>query len=212
MIRRISVAVCAFSVAVLTGNLTAAPLNLVNEWPDIEASFITVSYTAGGTGDNFTATGFAMTIDFGGLGQPDYNIGGSQVYELKAHITTAGVAQGGTLTIYGTVNEADPQTANDPLSTSLTDPLLVGTLVAIGYPEGSSGELEFLFDITGGSAASYYGPQVGVKLNENGYVGSWASSFSNNDAGVADNFSVPEPATCAMLLLGLPMLLRRRRK
>jgi hypothetical protein len=203
------VAAALLSFALVCLPAQATPLNLTVGTPDIMADFIAVNYVAGAAGNNFTASGWAETLDFDGIAPPDYNIGEPQGYDIVAHVTTAGVATGGTLTITGTVNSGSPNGSNDPLSSDLGSPLLTGTLTAMGYPVSGSGELEFLFTVTGGAAAPLFGSQVGVKLNESGYVGLWTADFSNSGEGVTDNFAVPEPMTIAMLLLGLPAILRK---
>jgi hypothetical protein len=210
----LAVAAAVLTVVLLGGTSQGAPIaNLYEDRPDIAAGFISVNYTTTGA-TNFTAAGFATSIDFDGVAPNDYLIGGTQIYSLSAHVTTAGVASSGALSIAGTVNGNAPQGSNDPLSSNLTSPLLTGTLSDFGYPTSGSGELQFIFDVTGGSAASLFGSKVGVKLNANGYNGTWASNFSNGGNGVADTFVTPEPATLAMLGVGglLAVAGRKRRQ
>ena len=181
----------------------AAPLDLLlADSPDIFSSGINVDYTAI-TGD-FTATGTASTFEGDGVAPAVLITGGT--FDLTASIDNSGVLSGGTLTIGGTI----PSLGVGPGS------LLTGTLTSLGFPTSGSGDpLEFLFDVTGGDLASFYGTSGGIILTESGFIGGFATDFSNVPfTGVADTGTVvPVPAAAWLFgsgLLGLAGIARRR--
>jgi hypothetical protein len=200
----------ALSLASMSSTGQGAPLNLTPGVPDMMADFIQVNYDPGSQSFlNFSAAGYVETIDFDQVAPPDYNIDGTQAFQIQARILSDGSAPQGSIVIDGHVNHLAPNGSNHPLSSDLNGPLLTGHLTAFGYPTAGSGALEFLFAVDSGSAAPYYHGQVGVILSANGYAGRWDQAFSNGGFGVADNFA-PEPVTLMMLAAGLPLVLRRR--
>ena len=84
--------------------------------------------------------------------------------------------------------------------------------------DSPGGELfEFLFDVTGGSLAidflNLVGDSVGgviLDAGDSGFNGSFLTGFMNSGfTGVAD-IAIPEPATMALILIGLAALAPRR--
>jgi len=195
--------------AVAAGPAQATPLNLTlqgDPFPDIFSDFQSTSYNA--TTDALSVTAFADQLRTGGT---DYSIGGSGMFTLSATVNSTGVlSAGGTLTITGTVAA---------LSFS-SGTLLTGDLMLIGFPDGTSGVLEFTFDVTGGDAASLYGgigSTGGVIVGiANGFPGNWTSNFSASFSGVNDvgvpMGVIPEPSGALLLAPGLAALALRRRR
>jgi hypothetical protein len=157
----------------------ATPIGLVlDDFPDIFSSFITVDYTA--STDALTADGFASTIDLGGGQQPIT----SGTFDLDAEIDGLGGLVSGTISIGGTVASLGFNSGT----------LLTGTLTAFGFPDGAGQTFEFLFDVTGGDAAGGYGSEGGILLSSTGFGGSFGSDFGN-DTGVSDTApAMPEPS------------------
>ena len=61
--------------------------------------------------------------------------------------------------------------------------LLTGDLTAFGFLNAGGDPLEFLFGVTGGDAASHFGPVVGIRLSNSGFTGTFASNFKNTGNG-----------------------------
>ncbi len=163
----------------------ATPIGLVlDDFPDIFSSFITVDYTA--STDALTADGFATTIDLGGGQQPIT----SGTFDLDAEINGLGGLVSGAISIGGTVAALGFNSGT----------LLTGTLTAFGFPDGGGQTFEFLFDVTGGDAAGDYGSVGGILLSSTGFGGSFGSDFGNN-TGVSDTAPpLPEPGLAVLLL------------
>ena len=195
----------------LFGTLAAAPagavpLNLLlNDYPDIFSTGISVSYNA--STDAFSAIGNAISLDDDGADPLVPIFSGS--FTLTATIDASGVlAPGGTLAISGTV-------PTDMSGGTYSGSLLSGSLTAFGFG-GENDPFEFLFTVTGGAAADLWGDTGGVILHDHYFPGSfddgWSSLFpvGTSDTGTP----IPEPAT--MLLLGSGLIglagLRRKRK
>jgi hypothetical protein len=201
----------AVSTLGLRGVVQAVPLNLAKGSPDIMAGFITTTYTVGGA-SNFTASGWALNIDYDGATPPDHDITGSMSYLITATIDNSGHATDATLKITGAIDDL-----------SLPDQtLLTGTLAAFGYDSTYASPLEFVFNVTGGALASDFGSLAGVHLSPGSsstFSGNFLHSFTNTGwDGVADTFRtpVPEPLTAVMGTLalagsGLAALRRRSR-
>lgn len=99
-------------------------------------------------------------------GSPSGNIAGGS-FDINATIDDAGIAAGGDLTIGGTIAGLGFNSGT----------LLTGTLSA--FTPSAGDPLEFQFDVTGGDAAGLMGTAVEVTLNQSGYTGSFANSFTN---------------------------------
>lgn len=135
------------------------------------------------------------------------------IWNIMASVDTSGVASGGSLEILGTCPDVGANSGT----------LLVGTLDKFGYMDPPGGELfEFVFKVTGGDLAPYYGAEADVQLHATGagFDGTFDQGFSNivdyGDfqlaTGTADTFApVPEPASAALVLLGIAALRIRRR-
>jgi len=185
---------------VLSPGAQAASLGLtLNDTPDIVSTFIDVKYNSEmGT---LMASGTANELDDDG--SPEAITAGS--FDLTAMIDALGVMSSGTLSIGGTIASLGFNSGT----------LLTGTLTTFGFPEAGGDPLGFLFDVTGGDAASLYGSGAypgGIILGSSGFTGSFTENFGRID-GVADVASVPIPAAVWLFgsaLLGLVGLSRRR--
>jgi len=194
----------AFIVAwTLSSHAQAVPLNLtLDNDPDIVSSFINVSYGSG----MLSANGFALSLDDDGMGPAISIAGGS--FDLLASINMSGILTGGTLSIGGTIGSLGFNSGT----------LLTGNLTDFGFVDMGGDPFEFLFNVTGGDAASLYGGTGGIILSGTGFAGSFANDFNNSPfAGMADVASVspvPVPAAAWLFgsaLIGLIGFSRRRR-
>jgi hypothetical protein len=186
----------------------ATPLYItLVDFPDIVSSFIDVLYDA--PTDAFSANGFALELDNDGVAPNEIIAGGT--FALNATIDDSGIlGPGGTLTIGGTVTSLG----------YLTGTLLTGDLTDFGFPDAGGDPLEFLFDVTGGDAATLWaGQKGGVILSFSGFSGDWTADWDNllnGDEGtgtaVADTGAIPEPATLTLMLMGGGALLGARRR
>lgn len=171
----------------------AAPLNLIlNDFPDITSSFISVDYNAGT--DVLSASGFALSLDDDGVAPAEPIAGGT--FGLAASIDDLGAMSGGTLSIGGTI-------AGLGFNSGI---LLTGTLSDIGF-NNAGDPLEFLFDVTGGDAAGLYGGLGGIILSSSGFGGDWTSDFSTTMGASADVGVIPVPAAIWLFGSGLIGLL-----
>lgn len=208
------VAVLTF-VCVFAGSAGADLLNLTQQPPDITMNFCYVSYSAG-TGQ-LSVAGDPVTIDYDGTAPPDYDIidDGAQlpVFQISIYVGSDGKlvdAMPSTLLISGQIDKPG----------EVFETLLTGSVTEFGYdPNSPNRVFEFVFSVTGGSLAGEFGPYVGVILDAGAYqsgkafAGSFSADFANTGLGVADAFPVPEPATGALLLVGLAgVVIRRRRR
>ncbi len=177
--------------------------------PDIESSFVGVSYNSG-TG-NFLASGYPLTIDLDGVAPPDYPIGDSQSFQIQF---TGGNVATATLDILGSIGS--PLNVSDGL-------LLHGTFnsLLVDYTGASNPVIfNFKFNVNnlnsaiGGALAALFGPTVGVTLNAGTLTAiPFTASFQNDGiSGVADTFAVvPEPGSAVVALLGGLALVCRNR-
>jgi hypothetical protein len=209
MSRRILLGLSALVLTVVSTQTShASLLNLNLLVPDIESGFIDVMYDA--SGDMFSATGFALAIDYDGIAPPDYNINNGS-FDLSASIDDFGSASSGSVAIGG-----------DIPGLGVMGSLLTGSLTDFGFQTGGGDLFEFLFTVTGGQLAADFGgigATIGVILDANGsgFTGDWGLDFNNNGGmpgfglGVADTAFIPAPPALAVLL-GVGFFARRRRR
>lgn len=196
-----TILVATFVALLIGGAAQAALLNLDLLLPDVESGFIDVQYDA--DSDLFTASGFALTLDFDGEPPPDENIIDG-LFSLSLFLDENGeiLPAGGTITISGSVLDLGPE-------------LLTGNITEFGFMDSPGGEIfEFVFDVTGGDLAPQFGPLGGVILDavDSGFGGTFDTSFANSGfSGVADTAPIPEPATSLLLLIGAAVCQARRR-
>jgi hypothetical protein len=202
----------------------AAPLGLTSKSPDVTSAFVKVVYTA--STDTFTAIGSSATFDVNGIAPPDYNIsaGGSPSEQFAINMTVNpanGALSSGTITITGKINTAKVDAAAPNVSAT-SGTLLTGNLTNFGFPTAGGTVFEFIFTVTGGDLASFYGGNgatAGSIVNEQSgetgnipFTGSFTSNFQNTSNsfslnGVSDTFVVPEPMSLGMAILSLLGLL-----
>lgn len=194
-----TILVATFVALLIGGAAQAALLNLELLLPDVESGFIDVQYDA--DSDLFTASGFALTLDFDGEPPPDEDILDG-LFSLSLFVDENGVPAGGTIEITGSVLDLGPD-------------LLTGNITEFGFMDSPGGEIfEFVFDVTGGDLAPQFGPLGGVILDavDSGFGGTFDTSFANSGfSGVADTAPIPEPATGLSLLMGAAVWQARRR-
>lgn len=201
---RLGVLFPAFATFVVAAAVAqAVPLNLSPSYPDMLVTSNTVTYDA--AVNLFTAKGRPLTFTITSPTAINITNTTTSAYMLTATIDEAGVASAGTLTVSGKIASLG--------ATSGT--LLTGMYQDFGYGTGPSGDpFEFIFSVTGGDLASYYGGiggQIGVLIGagSTGFAG-FAGSFSNGSGATNDTFYVPEPVSLSLLAL-VGFVLRRRR-
>jgi len=179
----------------------AIPLDLtLSDSPQIATFSIDVDYKK--NKDSFMADGTPLEFDDDGIGAPEIISNGT--YSITATIDELGNASGGALVIDGTIASLGFNSGT----------LLTGNLTAFGFPDAGGDPLEFLFDVTGGDAASLFGPVVGIKLSDSGFTGSFASNFKNNGNGKNElgPMVTPEPGSIFLMLTGLGVLFGLRKR
>lgn len=175
-------------------------LNLTAGNPDIISGLIDTDYTGDNNAGTLTATGQSFSLALPG-GSSEAITGGT--FNINSNLSFNSLSAVGTLSIGGTI----------PSLGFASTSLLTGTLSAFGA--GAGDPLEFLFNITGGDAATLYGgigAEAGVILGGTGYAGSFDGAFRGVN-GLADTFgSVPVPGTLLLMLSGCGLLAMRRRQ
>ena len=186
----------AVTIFLFSTSARATPLNLtLFDSPDIMSGLIDVTYDAGSGA--FVASGFALELDDDGLGDPLTIADGD--FTLQATIDGSGILLGGSLTYGGTVASLGFDSGA----------LLTGNLTDFGFPDAGGDPLEFLFNVTGGDAATLFGPVGGIILSGTNFGGSFANDFDNLIAGIpgtgfgTNNAGVPVPEPTTMLLVGV---------
>lgn len=197
--------ICFAVIGILAASAATAqavPINLLQNYPDIQVSGNVVNYNA--ATQQFSATGRPLTYT---TAVPTvYNITGTTpTYSLVATVNNAGVATGGTLAVSGKIASLGATSGS----------LLTGVFQSFGYSTASNADpFEFIFTVTGGDLASAYGGiggKIGVILDakSTNFAG-FSASFTNGSGATNDTFHVPEPATCCLLALAGVIAYRRR--
>lgn len=207
------VALMLIAVGLMSAVSKAALLGVVQNDPDILASFITVEYNS--TTDVFTASGFPESLDLPGGASPDFDLSTVGVsftsWLLTMNVDSAGVMSSGSISIGGVI----PGFGTGPI-------LLTGSLDAYGSVALiGDDKFDFIFTTTGGDLASIFGPKFGVLLDagDSSFTGSFATDFDNLNeifGGIADTSKivvVPSPmaAPAGLIMLGLLSGFRRCR-
>lgn len=211
---------------------TTIGLEGTSHYPDFSSvSHLTLSYTAGGTGNNFQALGYTDsytvpggTADASFMG--DYGSYATWSFDVEANITPTGspypgFLNSGTLTITGSL---DGGTTYETLLTGTliggNEGTAFGAFDAGAYPAAEGDYFEFQFNVTGGDSSIVsdfggLGSKGGVGIsanfgqNDTVFDGSWATSFSNGTgSATADAFAlpVPEPSSILLVLVGSALL------
>ena len=183
--------------------------------PDLLSSKISTDFS----GNFFQVQGFASQLK---IDTTTYNIAAGDPnntnafdYNITATIDGNGNLSLGELIIGGNISDLGFNNNN----------LLKGTLTKLSFDDATSnnaGTLEFLFTVSGGDAASYFGGiggTGGIILFNTGFNGNWTNSFSTADTALADTgvaknrVAVPEPTSMWLLgsgLIGLAGFARRK--
>lgn len=196
---------CSLTVLVvlsLAGFASAAPLNLIKAEPDYNASLDLVADWNVET-HQFTISGTLLQYQDATGVQFDYD----GPYNLSATLTETGEFVSGTLTIRGNLYQNPSLPFED---------LLTATLDDFGYSLVGG---VAIFEFTGVATAAHpdrdfeVGRKIGVILEASAseFSGSFEQSFGLAERTV-DTFAIPEPATMALVGVGMAAgLLRRRR-
>ncbi|BAZ95164.1 hypothetical protein TspCOW1_30110 [Thiohalobacter sp. COW1] len=179
--------------------VSAAPLGLTQQFPDIQTSDLNISYDAGTGSLSANQPTFAMFTYSDGITSTQY-------YDWTYSLTASLDSGTGTLTS-GSLEIQD--------GSSVTQ--LSGSLTAFGYTDaGSKDVFEFLFDVTGGALAGDFGALGGIIIvtDTSDFTGDFGIDFTaastSNDTFAA---VVPVPAAVWLFgsgLLGLAAAARRR--
>ena len=175
--------------------------------PDIFADSIGTNYFV--ADEVFEAFGDAVELNYNGV---KYQLDSANMgdYKLSAKIDNNGVFTGGEISIGGwlTGNDGSGQPIAFPTDyTNSTDILLSGVLSQFGFE--NSGTLYFLFEITGGDAADFFGginSSGAIILKSSGFSGGWMSDFSSANAQSDNGLRVAVPEPTSMWLLGSSIL------
>lgn len=189
-----------------SGAAWAGPLGLgLPGFPDIMVQDLAINYDA--TTMEFTATGDASASysAVNSAGNPVLPLTGLS-YNLTAKIDHSGnLIQPGSLDIKGNLGSG-------------IESLLAGKIFQFGYDPLYAGlgaaNFEFLLSVTDSAPQLGFGTTAGVILSSSPNSLPLGYSFNGDfrGAGIADNFTVPEPASFGLLLLGAAGAAYRRRR
>lgn len=184
---RSAAVVCALTLFGPVFSADAAPLNLTQGYPDINASSnLTATYVActdtfcvGGCVVQYAPCATEFALGIGSL-------------TLTADIDETGqlITTGSTLTIFGAVLGYNWVLPNPPVP----EDLITADLTDFGFTgSGDSTVFEFLGDVTGGYFASDFGSRVGVifRPQTTDYDGSFDTDFSVSGTSTLDAFTGP---------------------
>lgn len=208
----LKVGILGLAVLAMGSAASAAPLGLAKTYPDIYSNYVGIYYSA--NTDQLNAVGGLERLY---TASNTYTTPTDGYFNLSANIDSSGNASSGSIQFFA--RQAGPA------SSYVT--LLSGTLAPgkFGFSSTGGNTFEFIFNVTGGTAAAQFGPKIGMLLianfesTSNGadFSGSFTTDFGNSVAsnqysiGTADTFAVPEPAAIAILsLAGLGFLARKR--
>jgi hypothetical protein len=178
--------------------------------PEAEnGSDITANFIAGGyhqPSGKFTAAGFAMGFNDGLFGNPtldpDYSFLSSyeiDIYDLQESVPGDGTFSSGTLKL--TLDTSDPANTSElPPAYAVGPDLLTGNIIDVLFT--GAGNLELLFEVTGGTAVPSFGglgAHGGIKLTMDNSAARFNESFEFGNADADTLGVVPEPTSLAML-------------
>ncbi|MAT64269.1 MAG: hypothetical protein CMN57_01335 [Gammaproteobacteria bacterium] len=177
----------------------AAPLDLMQQFPDIQVSELDISYDAGTGSFSANSPGDVMLAYSDGIDPTEYF---DWTYSLSASLDS-----GTGALISGSLEIRDG-------SSNLR---LAGSLTAFGYTDaGNTDVFEFLFDGIDGALAGDFGALGGIIINtsSSSFIGDFTTDFTATSLE-SDTFAavVPIPAAVWLFgsgLLGLAAAARRR--